>query len=92
MHTFEYWEKAVTTLIRIGNSQGIRIPKAIIEQAGLSDHELEFTILDDGLLIKPSKIVRQGWKEQFDGAAERPNDLDQEWLDADLTEDKEWEW
>ncbi len=32
----------MTTLIKIGNSQGVRIPKAIIEQAHLIDKNLEF--------------------------------------------------
>ncbi len=43
----------MTTLIRIGNSQGIRIPKAIIEQAHLRDKKLEFKVAHDGLLIQP---------------------------------------
>lgn len=58
----------MTTLIRIGNSQGIRIPKAVIEQARLKDKQLEFKIIDDGLLIQPVKKNREGWKEQFDKA------------------------
>ena len=56
----------MTTLISIGNSKGIRIPKAIIEQAKLNNKELEFKVLDDGLLIKPVDQPRKGWKEQFD--------------------------
>jgi antitoxin MazE len=44
-------EEDMTTLIRIGNSQGVRIPKAIIEQTQLEDKELVFKISDDGLLI-----------------------------------------
>ena len=35
-------EVTMTTLIKIGNSQGVRIPKAIIEQAHLIDKNLEF--------------------------------------------------
>ncbi len=31
----------MTTLIRIGNSQGVRIPKAIVEQAQLEGKEEE---------------------------------------------------
>jgi antitoxin MazE len=55
-------EVNMTTLIRIGNSQGVRIPKAIIEQAQLKDKELIFKIIDDGLLIQPLQKPRQGWK------------------------------
>ncbi len=84
----------MTTLIRIGNSQGVRIPKTIIEQTQLSDKELEFKITDDGLLIQPHKKPRQGWKKQFEKGllADGENIIDEEWLDAPLVEDKGWEW
>jgi antitoxin MazE len=87
-------EITMTTLIRIGNSQGIRIPKAIIEQAKLGDKELEFEVIDEGLLIKPLKTPRKGWKEQFEqgGAAQVLNEEEQEWIDASLDDDEDWEW
>ena len=82
----------MTTLIKIGNSQGVRIPKAIIEQARLVDQELEFKVLDDGLLIQPLRKPREGWKAQFDASNNGNSELDMEWLDAPLVEDEEWEW
>ena len=48
-------------IIKIGNSQGIRIPKPIIALANLEDIELDFVILDSGLLITPDKKARVGW-------------------------------
>ncbi|MFL2466989.1 MAG: AbrB/MazE/SpoVT family DNA-binding domain-containing protein [Candidatus Pseudothioglobus sp.] len=44
-------------IIQIGNSQGIRVPKPIIELANLRDKELEFVVMDSGLLITPEKKV-----------------------------------
>ena len=84
----------MTTLIRIGNSQGVRIPKTIIEQAKLDNKELEFKVMDDGLLIQPVKKPRHDWKMQFDIAlqSQKSDTLDQEWLDAPLVENEEWEW
>jgi antitoxin MazE len=84
----------MTTLIRIGNSQGIRIPKAIIEQARLEDKQLEFKVIDDGLLIQPVKKNREGWKEQFDKAlkSQESSEVDQEWLAAPLVDEEDWEW
>ncbi len=84
----------MTTLIKIGNSQGVRIPKAIIEQAHLIDKSLEFKIVDEGLLIQPVNKPRQGWKEQFDKAlqSQESSETDQEWLSAPLSSDEEWEW
>lgn len=84
----------MTTLIKIGNSQGIRIPKAVIEQAHLENRQLEFKIVDDGLLIQPVKKNREGWKEQFDNALKSPEsgEVDQPWLDAPLVAEEDWEW
>ena len=48
-------------IIKIGNSQGIRIPKPIIALANLEDQELDFVLLDSGLLITPEKKSRIGW-------------------------------
>jgi len=49
-------------IIKIGNSQGIRIPKPIIALADLENMELDFVVLDSGLLITPDKKARVGWK------------------------------
>jgi antitoxin MazE len=81
----------MTTLIRIGNSQGVRIPKAIIEQAHLRDKELEFKVVDDGLLIQPLKKPRQDWKKQFESVSKN-DQIDNDWLEAPLGSDEEWEW
>jgi len=84
----------MATLIRIGNSKGIRIPKAVIAQARLEGKQLEFKIIDDGLLIQPVKKNREGWKEQFDNAlkSRELSESDQDWLDAPLVHEEDWEW
>ena len=84
----------MTTLIKIGNSQGIRIPKAIIEQAQLEGKKLALKINDDGLLIQPLQKPRQGWKKEFDKVlkTKEADQIDQEWIDAPLTDYKDWEW
>lgn len=79
-------------LIQIGNSRGICIPKALIRQAGLEDMELEFTLVEDGLLIKPVRYrVRQGWEKQIQGAIQAygSEEIDSDWLDAPLTNGNE---
>jgi len=63
-------------IIKIGNSQGIRIPKPIIALANLENIELDFVVLDSGLLITPDKKARLGWT----------NNVKQEQLTAT------WEW
>ena len=72
-------------LIQIGNSKGVRIPKALIEQAGLESGELELKVVRGGLLIKPVKHPRQGWGEATDAAVKRGEvGYDRDWLEADL--------
>lgn len=84
----------MTTLIRIGNSHGVRIPKTIIEQAQLEDKELQFKVVADGLLIQPVRKSRDGWKEQIDKAlqSQSPSQTEQEWVDAPLIDEGDWEW
>jgi antitoxin MazE len=53
-------------IIQIGNSQGIRIPKPLIALANLEGKELEYVVMDCGLLITPEKKVRVGWENVID--------------------------
>jgi SpoVT / AbrB like domain. len=84
----------MANLVKIGNSHGIRIPKALIEQAHLDDKELKLKIVKDGLLVSPSKRPREGWKEAIEAslAAHGKEPFDSEWLDASLVSDEELEW
>ena len=57
----------MSTLIAIGNSQGIRIPKPVIKQAKLENTELEFVVVENGLLIMPiHKPDRDGWAKDIE--------------------------
>jgi len=84
----------MTQLVRIGNSQGIRIPKTLIEQAHLEGKSLELRVVRNGLLISPVDAPREGWEEAIQATlkvqVEEP--VDHEWLDAALTSDEEWTW
>ena len=61
-------------IIQIGNSQGIRIPKPLIALANLEGKELEYVVMDSGLLITPEKKVRVGWENDIDDLS-----IDWEW-------------
>ncbi len=81
-----------TRVVKIGNSQGIRIPKIIVDQFNLGE-EIEL-MSDDGLLvIRPAFHPRAGWAGKFETMAKFRDDalLD----DAPLTgrwDDEEWSW
>ena len=81
-------------LVKIGNSQGIRIPKPLVEQAHLEGKELKLQLVSDGLLITPEKEARGGWKKAIEGviAAQGQETLDNEWLNTPLASDDELEW
>lgn len=49
-------------LVKIGNSQGIRLPKAIIEQAQLAD-ELDLEVSDGAIIIRSAYRPRESWEE-----------------------------
>ena len=61
-------------IIQIGNSQGIRIPKPLIALANLEGKELEYVVMDSGLLITPEKKARVGWENDIDDLS-----IDWEW-------------
>jgi len=84
----------MTHLVKIGNSQGIRIPKPLIEQAHLEGKELKLQIVNEGLLITPENGVRAGWKEAIEQsiAANGIEEPDNDWLDLPLDSDDELDW
>jgi antitoxin MazE len=74
-------------IVRIGNSQGIRIPKPLILQAGIKE-EVELTVEDSRLVISSADRPRAKWPEAFRCMAERGDDV---LLDADLTSSSRWD-
>lgn len=53
-----------TNLIAVGNSKGLRLPKAILAQCGIEDR-VSLKITQEGLLISPVRSPRQGWEERI---------------------------
>ena len=81
-------------LVKIGNSQGIRIPKPLIQQAHLEGKELDIQVVNQGILVTPSKKPRENWKKSIETilAKNGSEATDSEWLDATLTSDDDLEW
>jgi antitoxin MazE len=72
--------KTIAKLTKIGNSRGIRLPKALIEQAGLTD-EVELIARDGEILIANHRKPREGWEESFEGMAEDMAAEDWAWVE-----------
>ncbi len=65
-------------LSHIGNSLGVRIPKAIIQQVGFKeDTNLVFKVTDAGLLISPVREPREGWEEAFKTTSKKQSNKQQ---------------
>lgn len=82
-----------TNIVRIGNSRGIRIPKALLEECRLGS-TVDLVVENGNLVIRPAQTPRLGWDDAFHRMAERGDDdlLDQEASRASEWDDTEWEW
>ena len=80
-------------IIKIGNSQGIRIPKLLREQIGLGE-DVSLEIQENQIVIRPVRSRRQGWEEQFKAMAKQGDDqlLDAELVSHTSWDANEWEW
>jgi len=81
------------SIVRIGNSQGIRIPKVVLEQTQLRG-EVELEVKNHQIVISQVRKPRKDWEGQFKLMAEKGDD---KLLDGDLVglsswDDEEWEW
>jgi antitoxin MazE len=84
-----------TRIVKIGNSQGIRIPKLLLEQSGIYE-DVEIEVAHNYITIRPVTHPRLGWGNAFAAMADRQDDrlLDDHLLDG-LSPDwdqLEWDW
>jgi antitoxin MazE len=78
-------------IIQIGNSQGIRIPKVLLEESRIVG-EVDLELHPDGILIRIAQKPRSGWEDAFRLMAENDDD---ELSGDDATtgfDKKEWQW
>ena len=83
-----------TTIVKIGNSRGIRIPKLLLEQTGLTG-EVEIEVQDQHLVVRPIiQKPRDGWAKKFQEMAASGDDalLDGETIAASDWDETEWQW
>ena len=80
-----------TRLVRIGNSRGLRLPKPLIEEAGLKE-EVEVTLRDGAIVITSAEHPRAGWEVAVDLLLERREDYVIEEPEPTRFDEEEWEW
>ena len=67
-------------LVPIGNSQGVRIPKALLQKYGFSN-SLVLEETNQGILLRKKREDKFSWEDTFKAMAEEGED----WTDLDAT-------
>ncbi|MFZ3048474.1 MAG: AbrB/MazE/SpoVT family DNA-binding domain-containing protein, partial [Desulfatirhabdiaceae bacterium] len=80
-------------VIKIGNSQGLRIPKSLLLQTGIMN-DVEIEVEKNQIIIRPIKNARDGWDDAFKLMGEKGDD---EILIAEKSiphswDEEEWQW
>ena len=79
-------------IVSIGNSKGVRLPRAFIRSCGFGE-EIDMRLDEDRIVLAASRRPREGWDAAFERMAMAgddtpllPDDLASDW------DDEEWEW
>ena len=80
-------------IVRIGNSQGIRIPKPFLQQSGIAD-DVDIEVQGNQIVLRSLRRPREGWEESFRQMASKGDDrlLDEKLLKQTSWDEEEWEW
>ena len=81
------------SIIKIGNSRGIRIPKPVFEQCGFKD-EVELAVLNKELVIRSPRRPREDWDAAFKAMSENSDDVQADFVAEEMSpwDKEEWEW
>ncbi len=77
-------------LQKIGNSKGIRIPKALLDEMGF-ETAVELTVENNRLIIVPIRSTRADWETAFQSAQADPVNAFPDAV-ANAFDDTEWTW
>ena len=80
-------------IVKIGNSRGIRIPKPLLDQTGLSN-DVELEVGKHQIIIRPVRKVRSGWDKAFKLMAQTSDDafIDGTDIISHSWDEEEWQW
>lgn len=86
---------ALARIVQVGNSRGVRLPKAALQESGL-DGEVEIVARPGEITLRAVRHPRAGWAEAFAEMAKRGDDAPV-WPDpaghaASEFDETEWSW
>jgi antitoxin MazE len=76
-----YFLAVKVAIVAIGNSRGVHLPKAVLDQVGLGD-EAELGVENGRIVLAPFAAPRRGWAEAFHASPARETEEDHDWLEA----------
>ncbi len=82
---------AKTRIVQIGNSRGIRVPKALLDQARLPE-DVELVAEPGRLVVRAARRPRAGWADAARLMRERNDDRLDPGGNRTRFERAEWEW
>ncbi len=80
-----------TRIVRIGNSQGVRLPRLLLEQAGLGEDVVLRATLGR-IVIEAARAPRAGWAEAAKAMHRADGDVLLDAPTATRFDREEWEW
>jgi antitoxin MazE len=78
-------------IVRIGNSQGVRLPKPLLAEARLSE-EVEIVARNGTIVISLASSPRAGWGEAAKRARAHRDDRLPDAPTSTRFDDEEWKW
>jgi antitoxin MazE len=80
-----------TRIVQIGNSRGVRLPKALLEEAQLAE-EVELKAEPGCIVIRKAGRPRAGWAVAARRMRERSHDRLLDPHTATRFDEEEWDW
>jgi antitoxin MazE len=79
-------------VVQIGNSQGIRLPKPLLEQCGIKK-EVEVEAIEGVIVLRPiKKKHRKGWEEAFQEMSRHGDDKLLISENGNEFDESDWQW
>ncbi|WP_349351873.1 MULTISPECIES: AbrB/MazE/SpoVT family DNA-binding domain-containing protein [unclassified Flagellimonas] len=62
-----------TSIIKIGNSKGLRLSKTILKKYNIKD-KVELILEEEQIILKPIALPRKNWEKEFKKMSENGDD------------------
>ncbi len=84
----------VLQIRRIGNSQGVILPRPMLQQVGI-EQEIDIEVVEGALILRPAKShPRAGWDEAFAKAIDAGHTPDNDLFEgaSNSFDETDWQW